>query len=270
MHQSLDDIADLAEDLGNRFISRGRVNLEKIARNKRIHFIKGNYGSHFLGQLVHYANNFYILLNTDQLTPDESGRVRFTIAHELGHYFIDKHRTKLAKGISLSFECESFDPENKSFDTEANHFASHLLMPRTLFCKLAQKREFGLDTILFLKKKFDVSIYATTLHYIHLNLSASIMIKWNPDYNFRFASYSQSFSNLTNITGKPPVRFPLEYVREIAKTIEENAFDYYETASPISKWISTISPGSNTDFIGLEQTIILGDFGGITLLTFQQ
>lgn len=76
MQQSLDDIAELAEDLGNRFLFKGKVNLEKIAKGKRIRFIESNYGHHFLGQLVHYSRKFYILLNTDQLAKSELGRIK--------------------------------------------------------------------------------------------------------------------------------------------------------------------------------------------------
>lgn len=270
MQQSLDDIAELAEDIGNRNLYRGKVNLEKIAKQKSIRFIKSNYGCYFLGQLIHYSRKFYILLNTDQLAQSESGRVRFTIAHELGHYFIDEHRTKLAKGISLSFKDGLSEKDCKKAETEANHFASHLLMPKTVFYKFAQKKEVGFDAIIFLKNKFDVSIYSATIHYIHLNLSTSLMIKWNSDFTFHYASYSNSFSILTGIIKKPPIKFPMEYVKIIANNIEENSLDYYEAATPLSRWISTITPENDKDITGLEQTIKLGDFGGITLLTFQQ
>ena len=37
----------LAEDLGNRSLLKGKVNLERIAKNQRIRFIEGNYGNHF-------------------------------------------------------------------------------------------------------------------------------------------------------------------------------------------------------------------------------
>lgn len=269
MHQRLKDIEDLAEDLGNRFLSRkSKVNLEKIAKSKGIKIIKEAYENHFLGQLVHISKKFYIILNTDMLANSESGRYRFTVAHELGHYFIDEHRTKLSEGVSLSFKGELSVQECKKIEQEANHFASHLLMPKTIFRKFAEKKEPGFAAILFLKKRFDVSIYSTTIHYIHLNLSSSIMIKWNPDCTFHYASYSNSFSLLTGIEKKPPVRFPIDYVKEISEIINKNSLEYYETATPLSRWFSTILPEGDKDIVGLEQTIKLGEHGGITLLTF--
>lgn len=108
MGQSFEDIADLAEGIGNCFLCEDRVNLEMIVNSENITFIEGNYGNHFLGQLVHYSDKFYIILNLDQLANSESGRIRFTIAHELGHYFIDEHRTKLKKRISSSSFLNSY------------------------------------------------------------------------------------------------------------------------------------------------------------------
>ena len=107
MEQTFEEIADLAEDMGNRNLYRGKVNLSKIAKKAGIELIYGHYANHFLGELVHSSRRFYIHLNLDKIPDKKSARMRFTIAHELGHYFIDSHRTKLSKGISLSFKVDS-------------------------------------------------------------------------------------------------------------------------------------------------------------------
>lgn len=269
MHQSLDDIAELAEDLGNRFLSKGKVNLERIAKVKRIRFIEGNYGSHFLGQLVHYENCFYIILNTDQLAESESGRVRFTIAHELGHYFIDGHRSQLENGISLSFKNEMNEQECKKDDIAANHFAANLLMPKGHFISQANKLELGLAGIYELKRKYDTSIESTVKQYINLDLSSSVLIRWRSNFTFHYAWSSNSFSKITGFNNPLPIRFDSEYIMKQVQLIDTKNSDYIESASPLSRWISTVLQGSVKDILGLEQTVKLGDFGGITLLTFQ-
>lgn len=270
MNQSLDDIADLAEDLGNRYIEGGKVNLRKLAASKKIRFIESDYGNHFLGQLVHLSKKFYIILNSNLLTNSESGRTRFTIAHELGHYFIDSHRAKLASGVSLSFKGELNDYDSKQIEIAANHFAAHLLMPKKRFSKMAKRLETGLSGIFILKTKFDTSIESTIKHYVGQNLASCIMIKWKPNFAFHYASYSESFSKLTGIKGYPPVKIDTKHVADQVETIKTNGGDYSESATPISKWIPTIVPGSSKDILGLEQTVKLGEFGGITLLTFHQ
>ena len=270
MQQSLDDIAELAEDLGNRFLFRGKVNLEKIAKGKHIRFIESSYGNHFLGQLVHYSRKFYILLNTDQLTKSESGRIRFTIAHELGHYFIDGHRSKLAKGISLSFSGDLSEQECKKIENAANHFAANLLMPKSHFLNHANKFEPGLAGIFTLKTKYDTSIESTTKHYVNQNISANVMIRWRSDHTFHYAWCSKSFTEMTGLKNfHLPIRFDSDYIKEQFKIIDSSGSDYIETATPLSRWFSTIIQDSSKDFLGLEQTVKLGEFGGITLLTFQ-
>jgi len=268
MKQSLDDIAELAESLGKNNLIKGRVNLRKIARSKGIAIIYGHYGDYFLGELVHCSNRFYIHLNLDRLNDKDSARTRFTIAHELGHYFIDKHRIKLSNGISLSFGGKFLTPEEKQIEKQANHFASHLLMPKSKFIQTAKKYELGMAGILKLKEKFETSMECTTLHYISLDFAPMIMLKWRSDYSFQYPSYTKSFSELTGIKGSPSIKFNSEHIQLQAPINYGQNIDFSETVSPISRWISTVLPESEKDIIGLEQTIKLGEFGGITILSF--
>ena len=271
MGQSFEDIAELAEGIGNCFLYEDKVNLEMIAESENISFIKGNYGNHFLGQLVHYSNKFYIILNLDQLANCESGRIRFTIAHELGHYFIDEHRVKLKNGISLSFKEDSDSYKNKKMEFAANHFAAHLLMPKNHFIEQIKDLESGISGILTLKTKYETSIESTIYHYLKLNLSTCLMIRWHSDCTFHYASCSKKFSDIIGIKKFPiPVRFDEKYINNQVEILDSADCEFIESASPISRWISTIMQGSKMDILGLEQTIKLGEFGGITMLIFHQ
>lgn len=66
----------------------------------------------------------YILLYND--TIDNKERIRFTIAHELGHYVL-KHNETTDKTILSRYSLS--ENEYKTFETEANFFAKHLLVP---------------------------------------------------------------------------------------------------------------------------------------------
>ena len=271
MGQSFEDIANLAEGIGNSFLHEDKVNLEMIAESENISFIEGNYGNHFLGQLVHYSNKFYIILNLDQLANCESGRIRFTIAHELGHYFIDEHRVKLKNGISLSFKEDSDSYKNKKMEFAANHFAAHLLMPKNHFIEQIKVLDPGISGILTLKTKYETSIESTIYHYLKLDLSACLMIRWFADSTFHYASCSKKFSNIIGFKKKPiPVRFDERYINKQVEILDSTECKFIESASPISRWISTIMQGTKMDILGLEQTIKLGEFGGITMLIFQK
>ena len=136
--------------------------------------------------------------------------------------------------------------------------------------KLAKKLEPGLAGIFILKTKYDTSIESTAKHYVNLDLSAIVMIKWRADYTFHYAWCSKSFSEITGLKKYPlPIRFDTEYIKNQVEIIEGSGSDYVESATPFSRWISTIMQDTSKDILGLEQTVKLGDFGGITLLTFQ-
>jgi hypothetical protein len=75
------------------------------------------------------ARSRWMLLYNNELT--SPGRIRFTQAHELGHYIL--HRLKRDE-----FRCSSDDMlswEDKNIESEADLFASYLLMPFNDFRK---------------------------------------------------------------------------------------------------------------------------------------
>ncbi|MES2395410.1 MAG: ImmA/IrrE family metallo-endopeptidase [Bacteroidota bacterium] len=269
---SLNNISDLAESIAEENIFKNKVNLEKIAKKKKISLIYGNYDDCFLGELMHSSNKFYIYLNLHLLSSKFSTRTRFTLGHELGHYFIDAHRNKLKNGESLSYSSDYNYVSNIPVEKEANHFSSHLLMPKTRFIKLAGKQEPGVPSILSLKDTFHTSFEGTSIHYINLNLLPCMFIKWRADLTHHYASYTNSFAKLTGLKGKPGIKVHPEYIKEIFHLLETEAPrpDYVECATKLSSWLPNILPDSRMDLIGLEQTIKLGTFGGITFLCFPQ
>jgi hypothetical protein len=83
------------------------------------------------------------------------GRARFTVAHELGHWFL--HAVN-AEGESFQRFCRDPDMRAKvRQEGEANHFAACLLMPEELLVKHAAVTHFN---IALLAKRFDVSLPA--------------------------------------------------------------------------------------------------------------
>ncbi len=272
MSQSLAELAELAELIAEENMSKGQVNLEKIAKKKKITIVEGDYGHYFLGELVHKANKFYIHLNREQLDVKVPGRRRFTIAHEYGHYFNDDHRNKLKQGISLAHTSDYSLFSKNPIEMEANHFASNLLLPKTRFLRLCTKFEPGFETILTLKEKFNTSIEGTALRYTSLDVLPCMFIKWNPDRSYKYASYTPSLAKIANLRGKPAIKVDVAYLEEIYKIYENDLpkEGFIERVTSLSKWVATISPGSRTDLVGLEQTVKQGDYGGITFLIFQQ
>ena len=111
------------------------------------------------------------------------GFQRFSIAHELAHYFIEGHAAQLlARGAHHSRAgFFSSDP----FEQEADHFAAALLMPERPFRKAIDDYDAGLACIEALCGKCEISLTATAIRYSGLTrdgvaviLSSGNVIDW--------------------------------------------------------------------------------------------
>lgn len=95
-----------------------------------------------------------------------SGRERFSIAHELGHWELHRGR---------SFRCRVDDPDDnlasdKALEKEADSFAAHLLMPSNLFLPAVKALgNPGFREIDGLAQQFDTSRLATCLRIADVN-----------------------------------------------------------------------------------------------------
>lgn len=112
------------------------------------------------GMLVRNGNNFGILYSTDV---KNDGFQRFSVAHELGHYFLPEHpENVLRHGPHLSKAgFSSSDP----YEREADFFAAALLMPRALFQIACERVPEGLEGVLQLSEQCRTSITASAINY---------------------------------------------------------------------------------------------------------
>jgi predicted transcriptional regulator len=118
-----DAIASYAEQVGNNagiYDSSGRADIDLLLRR-----LGGHVGSATDEESSHVRGRGDFTIFIPQLT--SSRRDRFTIAHELGHYFLHYLHAK-AQG-DKSFSRGGRDRA----ETEANVFASALLMPAESF-----------------------------------------------------------------------------------------------------------------------------------------
>jgi len=125
------DVRTLAEKLGIVFVS------EK------------NMGDDISGILEKDENDLWTMRVNGKHHPN---RIRYTIAHELGHFCLHRHQEKF-------FEDQIFfrGLERTKTEKQANRFASELLMPESLF---QQYLDDGFTDIESLAKKFGVSTLA--------------------------------------------------------------------------------------------------------------
>lgn len=263
----LDEIAALAEAVANEHCPEGRVEPELILGRNNITFSYGRYAAAFDGMLEHLAERFHVYANLERLKTPQSGRARFTLAHELGHYYIDDHRRALLSGSAPKHQSVCDFQSRNPVEIEADHFACYLLMPQERFTIAAKKVQIGLASILRLKDTFGASITSTAIRFARLNLGPCTVVKWNPD-GFAWkhfsddtfaAGYRRTIEDLACIPRDSPTGKAL--AGEPAP-----AAGYFEAGTSASAWFAGIAPGSGRDIIFMEQAIVLGEYGVLTIL----
>lgn len=128
--------------------------------------------STFEGGLFHLQNGAWALLYNEKMT--SQGRIRFTQAHELGHFLL--HRNKQS-----SFECSESDllhwgPDLIDMESEADDFAAKLLMPLTHFRQATAGQPINLEILSVASYKFGVSLTAAALQWIKSTGESAVLV----------------------------------------------------------------------------------------------
>lgn len=122
-------IEQIANDILTKYVKRGGVHkiFNEIMEAEGIKFREMNsLNADFVGALTKYSNGqSYIMLNR---SIDNDGRRHFTIAHELGHYFLS-HQLTQNSFYCLNDEITEEGVWKNPIEQEANYFASCFLMP---------------------------------------------------------------------------------------------------------------------------------------------
>lgn len=126
----------------------------------------------FEGGLFHLGDQGWALLYNEKLK--SSGRVRFTQAHELGHYLL--HRL-----TQEEFQCSQADmihwgQEQKSIEAEADDFASSLLMPMKQFRTATTVDVVDFEVLSAASTMFGVSLTAVALRWIRSTSESALLI----------------------------------------------------------------------------------------------
>jgi len=169
-------ISELAQYIATEdYDYRLPINLAKIAEDNNITFNLDNYENYFDGMLEYEDGNFHIFMNDYGQYNIMTPRIRFSFAHELGHYFIDEHRHVLESGKSLHHPSHYIIQQKDPVEEEADYFASCLLMPANKFHKYCGGK-FSFSTIETLQKIFRTSLSATLIRYIDLGDTPIMMV----------------------------------------------------------------------------------------------
>lgn len=92
----------------------------------------------------------------------DTGRRRFSIAHELGHW--ECHMGQSQAYICTSGDIHSYRGSNA--EIEANTFAAQLLMPRALIAERVKYADVGVQAALGIAEEFQVSLTAAAIRLV--------------------------------------------------------------------------------------------------------
>ena len=238
--------------------------------------------------LIMLCDGQFVIGYSDRL--ENVGRKQFTIAHELGHYFIDDHALALLKPGTRIHSCES-GSSNNPYEKEADLFASALLMPARWFSETAASMPAGLKAVLELSELCQTSITATANRYAILSPGLCLSIISDGPvvrYGFLSASARSLFTDGSSCFFKkrpvPPDGVTGQYDIEMKKNArQEEPADPPDGASDQRaarlKGIRLYIPKTEgscflSDWLPAgpriemrEEVRILGDYGKFTILT---
>jgi hypothetical protein len=108
------------------------------------------------------------------------GRKRFTIAHEFGHYIL--HRDEKDRFECGDDDIETGDDHGRDIETEADKFASTLLMPLDDFRKQVDGQPVSFDLLSHCAERYGVSLTAAALRWTEIAEKRAVLVASRDDH----------------------------------------------------------------------------------------
>jgi Zn-dependent peptidase ImmA (M78 family) len=213
------------------------------------------------GMLLRYGDLFCIMYATH--IPNV-GFQRFSVAHELGHYFLEGHSDHVFGG-GEEHESQAGFSSTDQYEKEADHFAAGLLMPGHLFRPIALRYDPGLRTVETLAQLCCTSLTATAIRYTELT-NAPVAVIMSTHQHVDFCSMSESLKHKGHF----------DWIKK-SSPVPENTATFRFNSSPdrviqadrevedidMVQWL-----GGNRSFAAIEEVVGLGGYGKtLTILT---
>ena len=181
----------------NDFTRCSPTDLDAIIKEEMLNVIYDDYGSNTFDGLTMFepsTDEFYIHINTANRNLHDSPKGRFTLAHELGHYFLPHHRLALMRGTMQPHCSINYLIDNKSWkvEREADGYASLLLMPDSAFKTYIRGRKFEFELLQELADVFKVSLSAAALRFVDIG-NCPIMVVYAVDKKIMWVRRSEDF-----------------------------------------------------------------------------
>jgi hypothetical protein len=234
-----------------------------IARSARIEVYEKTSKPGVSGMLIRVGDEFAIAYATHVAN---AGFQRFSIGHELGHYFLPGHVDHVL-GVDGTHESQAGFASGNRYEREADLFSVGLLMPRALFTQALRSAGDGLGAVERMAATCGTSLVATGIRVAEFTDDAFAVIVTNQD-EIEFAAMSKTFREL-KITwlkkGDPIPRRTLtsRFNGDPGRILQADRDD---GATDLQAWFTV--HGRNEDLF--EEVIGLGNYGKtLTVLSVQ-
>lgn len=166
--------------------SPDQINLEDIALSESI-LLDEEKMTNFLGKIQFGDGVAMIKINS---SIKEEGQKRFTLAHELGHYFneIGLRQNRFYQCVINDFNVNT----TNLYEKKANQFASELLMPTDWFRKFTHQRQINTDLIKETANHFKTSVTSTAIKYVDYG-ATPIALVLTKDFKVQWSWINKSF-----------------------------------------------------------------------------
>jgi hypothetical protein len=210
------------------------------AENGRVLPFGDDFGDAFDGRLEYQSPRFLLFFNTKYDAWSHAGqhhpKVNFTVAHELGHYFLDHHRKYLQRSGKAHSSLTEFQVEAPP-EREADCFAAGLLMPRSLLEPTVNAGPPTFPKVRSSAKEFDVSLTSMAVRWVQLShFPCAILVVGDGQIQWGFTSDALKRAGGYRVrkgeavTSRPAVKF---LSAEASLTIFREGKD----SSPSERWI---------------------------------
>ncbi len=242
------------------------VDLSAIADKHNILIVpKNNSAIGVSGMLLRYGNNFGIMYSSHI---KNEGFQRFSIAHELGHFFLEGHVDHILPDKNSIHKSSAGFISSDSYEMEADHFASGLLMPETLIQPIIKKNLPGIVAIKKIAESCKTSLISSAIKYAVLSEDAVAVIV-NEGTKIDFCFLSQSMKSLPEISW--PTKKSLVPAHSLTAKLNKKSkqspqTEYEEDEIDVRDWL-----GGNKSFPVKEEVQKLGSYGKtLTVLSYSE
>lgn len=140
------------------------ISLSSIIKHEGITLVHSDLDDSVSGFFVIKNDKPFISINKNQ----SENRQRFTLAHELGHYFLHQKKMFIDRSNKSLFRNDKSSTGEERQEIQANTFAANLLMPEDLIKSELKKAPPKGDVIDYLASEFKVSSQAMSFRLSNL------------------------------------------------------------------------------------------------------